>query len=129
MIRNEGDNLMWDCRNHRRWRADQLGSGGVVSGPGGYGAAPRSNKYVSTHGFFITINSMILYFKHIHIIVSNQIFLLSVHLHVTLYVNNIFIPLTSIPVDLPNALLGPGTCSSSVRLYALRMSLVHSPHS
>ena len=42
---------------------------GAVSAPAGYGAAPRSKKYVSTHGFshgfFITINSMILYFKHI----------------------------------------------------------------
>ena len=39
--------LMWECRS----RADQLG--GI--------------KYVSKyfHGFFITINSMILYFKHI----------------------------------------------------------------
>ena len=39
---------------------------GTVSAPAGYGAAPRSKKYVSkmTHGFFITINSMILYFKH-----------------------------------------------------------------
>ena len=38
-----------------------------ASAPAGYGAAPRSKKYVSkwTHGFFITINSMILYFKHI----------------------------------------------------------------
>ena len=40
---------------------------GAVSAPAGYGVAPRSKKYVSkmTHGFFITINSMILYFKHI----------------------------------------------------------------
>ena len=40
---------------------------GAVSVPTGYGAAPRSKKYVSRmiHGFFITINSMILYFKHI----------------------------------------------------------------
>ena len=39
----------------------------AVSAPARYGAAPRSKKYVSkiTHGFFITINSMILYFKHI----------------------------------------------------------------
>ena len=40
---------------------------GAVSAPAGYGVAPQSKKYVSkmTHGFFITINSMILYFKHI----------------------------------------------------------------
>ena len=40
---------------------------GAVSAPAGYGAAPRSTKYVSKyfHRFFITINSMILYFKHI----------------------------------------------------------------
>ena len=40
---------------------------GAVSTPAGYGAAPRSKKYVSkmTHGFFITINSMLLYFKRI----------------------------------------------------------------
>ena len=40
---------------------------GAVSAPAGYGAAPRSKKYVSKyfHGFFITMNSMILYFKHI----------------------------------------------------------------
>ena len=41
------------------WRADQLGIWG--------GGGARSKKYVSkwTHGFFITINGMILYFKHI----------------------------------------------------------------
>ena len=40
---------------------------GAVSAAAGYGAAPRSKKYVSkmTHGFFITINSMILYYQHI----------------------------------------------------------------
>ena len=40
---------------------------GAVSAPAGYGAVPRSKKYVSKyfHRFFITINSMILYFKHI----------------------------------------------------------------
>ena len=40
---------------------------GTVSAPAGYGAAHRSTKYVSkwTHWFFITINSMILYFKRI----------------------------------------------------------------
>ena len=40
---------------------------GAVSAPAKYGAAPRSKKHVSkmTHGLFITINSMILYFKHI----------------------------------------------------------------
>ena len=40
---------------------------GAVSAPAGYGAAPQNKKYVSkmTNGFFITINSMILYFKHI----------------------------------------------------------------
>ena len=40
---------------------------GAVSAPAGYGVAPRSKKYVSkwTHGFFITINNMNLYFKHI----------------------------------------------------------------
>ena len=37
---------------------------GAVSAPAGHGAAPRSKKHVS-NGFFITINSMILYFKHI----------------------------------------------------------------
>ena len=39
----------------------------TVNASAGYGAAPRSKKYVSKyfHGFFITINSMILYFKHI----------------------------------------------------------------
>ena len=51
------------------WRADQLEVWGV-SDSAGYGATPRSKTYVSkinpsTHGFFITINSMILYFKHI----------------------------------------------------------------
>ena len=40
---------------------------GAVSALAGYGAAPRSKKYVSKmpHGFFITITSLILYFKHI----------------------------------------------------------------
>ena len=38
---------------------------GTVSTPAGYGAAPRSKECVSTHGFFITTNSMILYFKNI----------------------------------------------------------------
>ena len=40
---------------------------GAESAPVGYGAAPGSKQYVSkmTHGFFITINSMILYLKHI----------------------------------------------------------------
>ena len=40
---------------------------GTVRVPAGYGVALRSKKYLSkmTHGFFITINSMILYFKHI----------------------------------------------------------------
>ena len=43
---------------------------GAVSAPAGHGAAPRSKKYLSkiTPGFFITINSMILYFKHIMLI-------------------------------------------------------------
>ena len=43
------------------------GMRGAVSTPGVYGAAPRSKKYVSKylHGFFITINNIILYFKHI----------------------------------------------------------------
>ena len=41
------------------------GLGGTVSAPAGFGVVPRSKKYVSTQGFFITINSMILYFKHI----------------------------------------------------------------
>ena len=43
------------------------GLSGAVSAPVGYEASPRSKKYVSkmTHGFFITFNSMILYFKHI----------------------------------------------------------------
>ena len=47
---------------------------GAVSAPAGYGAAPRSKKYVSklTHGFFITINSMILYFKHITLMSSHS---------------------------------------------------------
>ena len=40
---------------------------GTVSASSGYGVVPRSKQYVSkmTLGFFITINSMILYFKHI----------------------------------------------------------------
>ena len=40
---------------------------GAVSTPAGYGAGPRTKTCVSkmTHGFFITINSMIIYFKHI----------------------------------------------------------------
>ena len=40
---------------------------GAVGATAGYGVAPRSKKYVSkmTHGFFITNNSMILYFKRI----------------------------------------------------------------
>ena len=44
-----------------------MGLRGIVSTLAGYGAVPRNKKYVSkwTHGFFITINSMILYFKHI----------------------------------------------------------------
>ena len=39
----------------------------AVSAPAGYGALPRSKKYESkvTHGLFITMNNMILYFKHI----------------------------------------------------------------
>ena len=45
---------LWECRS---WGSE------------GYGAAPRSKQYESIHGFshglFITINSMILYFKHI----------------------------------------------------------------
>ena len=42
-------------------------AGGAVSVLAGYGAAPGAKKYLSQyfHGFFITINSMILYFKHI----------------------------------------------------------------
>ena len=38
-----------------------------LSAPAEYGAAPSAKKYVSkwTNGFFITINSMMLYFKHI----------------------------------------------------------------
>ena len=49
---------------------------GAVSAPAGYGAVPRGKKYVSKyfHGFFITINSMILYFKHIiHIENDNNV--------------------------------------------------------
>ena len=40
---------------------------GAVTAPAGYRVAPLSKKYVSIyfHGFFITINSMILYFIHI----------------------------------------------------------------
>ena len=40
---------------------------GAVSALAGHGAAPRNKKYMSKyfHGFFITNNSMILYFKHI----------------------------------------------------------------
>ena len=40
---------------------------GAMSAPAGYGAVLQSKKCVSkmTHAFFITINSMILYFKHI----------------------------------------------------------------
>ena len=40
---------------------------GAGIAPAGYGAAPGAKQYVSkmTHGFFITINSMMLYFKHI----------------------------------------------------------------
>ena len=40
---------------------------GALSASAGYGAVPRSKTYVSKyfHGFFITINSIILYFKHI----------------------------------------------------------------
>ena len=49
--------LMWECRS----RADKLGR------QRGKGRRPEQKKYVSKyfHGFFITINSMILYFKHI----------------------------------------------------------------
>ena len=38
-----------------------------MSAPAGYGVVLRSKKFVGkmTHAFFITINSMILYFKHI----------------------------------------------------------------
>ena len=51
-----------------------------LSAPAGYGAAPGTKKYVSkwTHGFFITINSMILYFKHI---IHIDDFPLNGHLH------------------------------------------------
>ena len=43
------------------------GMRGAVSAPAGYGAALRSKKYVikMSNVFCITINSMILYFKHI----------------------------------------------------------------
>ena len=43
------------------------GSEGRCKRPSRVQAAPQSKKDVSkwTHGFFITINSMILYFKHI----------------------------------------------------------------
>ena len=42
-------------------------AGGLRGAYKGYGAVPRSKKYVIKyfHWFFITINSMILYFKHI----------------------------------------------------------------
>ena len=42
-------------------------SEGHCKRPSGVRGGARSKKYVSkiTHGFFITINSMILYFKHI----------------------------------------------------------------
>ena len=57
---------------------------GTVSTPAGYGAAPRSKQYVSkmTHGFFITINSMILYFKHI---IHIDDFLLNGHIFASLF--------------------------------------------
>ena len=47
--------------------ATSWGLRGAISAPAGYGTAPPKHKYVSKyfHGFFITINSMILYSKHI----------------------------------------------------------------
>ena len=69
MIRNESDIFnVGLCDTTEGGEQTSWGSGGAVNAPAWYGAAPRSTKYVSTHGFFITINSMILYFKQmIHI--------------------------------------------------------------
>ena len=69
MIRNESDIFNVGLSKPPKVASRPAGGlGGAVSAPAGYGAAARSKKYVSTHGFFITINSMILYFKRIIII-------------------------------------------------------------
>ena len=70
MIRNESEILKVGMSKPPKVASRQAGGlRGAVRAPVGYKAAPRSKKYVSkwTHGFgfFITINSMILYFKHI----------------------------------------------------------------
>ena len=69
MIRNESD--IFNVGMSKPPKVASRPAGGLGRGavtckrPSGYEAAYRSKKYVSTHGFFITINSMILYFKHI----------------------------------------------------------------
>ena len=68
MIRNESDIL--NVGMSKPPKVASRPAGGLrdaVSAPAGYGAASRSKKDVSkwTHGFFITISSMILCFKHI----------------------------------------------------------------
>ena len=68
MIRNESDILNVGMSKLPKVASrPAVGLRGAVSAPAGYGAGLRSKTYVSkwTHGFFITINSMILYFKHI----------------------------------------------------------------
>ena len=61
----DGETVDAECGNFASRPAGGLR--GAISAPAGYGAASRSKQYVSkwTHGFFITINRMILYFKHI----------------------------------------------------------------
>ena len=66
MIRNESDIFNVGLSKPPKVASRPAGGlGDTVSAPAEYGAAPRSTKCVSTHGFFIIINSMILYFKHI----------------------------------------------------------------
>ena len=39
---------MWECRSHRRWRADQLGSGVAVSPKCGMGQSPGAKSVSKT---------------------------------------------------------------------------------
>ena len=66
---------LWQIRVIARWRNGRFraecgnveGSEGLCKRPSRVRGGALEQKYVSkmTHGFFITINSMILYFKHI----------------------------------------------------------------
>ena len=65
MIRNESDICNVGLSKPPKVASRPAGVWGAESALVRYGAAPWTKKYVSTHGFFITINSIILYFKHI----------------------------------------------------------------